>query len=135
VLIGRGAEYDLYTAEVTRTFPASGRFTEAPARFVPLVLDAADACIAATAPLAKPSRGLHERAVRILTEGMVRLGLLKARGQLIKENTFPALLHAPDQPLAGARRARRRQYSVDGKPRPLERAWCSPSSRPVRGER
>src|SRR5689334_295537 len=85
VLIDAGAEYDLYTADVTRTFPASGRFTEVQRACYQLVLDAADACIAATRPGAT-IEGLHEKAVRILTEGMVKLGLLKGDvDQLIKE--------------------------------------------------
>ena len=77
VLIDSGAEVDLYTADVTRTFPASGRFTELQKRAYQVVLSAADAVIAAARPGATID-GLHQLAVRRLTEGMVELGLLQA---------------------------------------------------------
>ena len=120
VLIDAGAEYDLYTADVTRTFPASGRFTEAQRGLYQLVLDAADACIAATRP-GETIEGLHERAVRILTEGMVRLGLLKGEvDQLIQENTFRRYYMHRTSHWLGLDVHDVGNYSVDGKPRPLE---------------
>jgi len=120
VLIDAGAEYDLYTADVTRTFPASGRFTEAQHALYQLVLDAADACIAATRP-GETIEGLHERAVRILTEGMVRLGLLKGEvDQLIKENTFRRYYMHRTSHWLGLDVHDVGNYAVDGKPRPLE---------------
>jgi Xaa-Pro aminopeptidase len=120
VLIDAGAEYDLYTADVTRTFPASGRFTEAQRALYLLVLEAADACIAATRP-GETIEGLHERAVRILTEGMVRLGLLKGDvDQLIKENTFRRYYMHRTSHWLGLDVHDVGNYTVDGKPRPLE---------------
>jgi Xaa-Pro aminopeptidase len=120
VLIDAGAEYDLYTADVTRTFPASGRFTEAQRALYQLVLDAADACIAATRP-GETIEGLHERAVRILTDGMVRLGLLKGEvDQLIKENTFRRYYMHRTSHWLGLDVHDVGNYAVDGKPRPLE---------------
>src|SRR5437868_8033755 len=50
VLIDAGAEVDLYTADVTRTFPASGRFTGPQRAAYALVLAAADHAIAAARP-------------------------------------------------------------------------------------
>lgn len=76
VLIDSGAEVDLYTADVTRTFPASGRFTPAQAALYDEVLAAADACIARARP-GETIDALHEVAVRVLTEGMCGLGLLQ----------------------------------------------------------
>ena len=88
VLIDAGAESDLYTADVTRTWPASGKFSDPQRACYQLVLDAADACIAATKP-GETIDGLHEKAVRILTEGMVRLGLLKGDvDALIKDSSY-----------------------------------------------
>jgi Xaa-Pro aminopeptidase len=88
VLIDAGAEVDLYTADVTRTFPASGRFTPAQRAAYSLVLSAADHAIAAARPGATLD-ALHDGAVRILTEGMVKLGLLSGEvDQLIKDNSF-----------------------------------------------
>jgi Xaa-Pro aminopeptidase len=84
------------------------------------VLDAADACIAATRP-GETIEGLHERAVRILTEGMVRLGLLKGEvDQLIKENTFRRYYMHRTSHWLGLDVHDVGNYAVDGKPRPLE---------------
>jgi Xaa-Pro aminopeptidase len=120
ILIDAGAEYDLYTADVTRTFPASGRFTDVQRACYQLVLDAADACIAATRP-GQTIDGLHEKAVRILTEGMVKLGLLKGNvDQLIQENAFRRFYMHRTSHWLGLDVHDVGSYSVDGKPRPLE---------------
>ena len=121
VLIDAGAEYDLYTADVTRTFPASGRFSPAQRSCYQLVLDAADACIAATRP-GETIEGLHQKAVRILTEGMVKLGLLKADvDQLIKENAFRRYYMHRTSHWLGLDVHDVGSYRMpDGSPRPLE---------------
>jgi Xaa-Pro aminopeptidase len=120
VLIDAGAEYDLYTADVTRTFPASGRFTDVQRACYQLVLDAADACIAATRP-GGTIEGLHEKAVRILTEGMVKLGLLKGNvDQLIQEKAYRRFYMHRTSHWLGLDVHDVGSYSVDGKPRPLE---------------
>jgi Xaa-Pro aminopeptidase len=75
VLIDAGAEWGMYCSDITRTVPASGRFT-APQRAVyEVVLAAEEAGIAAIRPGA-PLDAVHHAAVRVLTEGMQRLGLL-----------------------------------------------------------
>ncbi|MBS2025248.1 MAG: aminopeptidase P N-terminal domain-containing protein [Deltaproteobacteria bacterium] len=76
VLIDSGAEVALYTADVTRTFPASGTFTPAQAKLYDLVLRAADLAIEHTAP-GVTIDGLHDEIVHTLTEGMIELGLLE----------------------------------------------------------
>jgi Xaa-Pro aminopeptidase len=88
VLIDSGAEVDLYTADVTRTFPADGRFTASQRAAYEVVLGAADAAIAATRPGATLDE-LHAMAIRSLTEGMVRLGLLKGNvDELVAAGSF-----------------------------------------------
>src|SRR3989441_748753 len=120
VLIDAGAEYDLYTADVTRTFPASGRFSAVQRACYQLVLDAADTCIAAARP-GETIEGLHEKAVRILTEGMVKLGLLKGEvDQLIKENAHRRYYMHRTSHWLGLDVHDAGSYSIDGKPRPLE---------------
>ena len=48
----------------------------------------------------------HETAVHVVTQGLVKLGLLKGPvAKLVKEERLPALLHAPHRPLAGHGRA------------------------------
>src|SRR5205823_10516726 len=82
------SETEPYTSHVTRTWPASGKFSDAQRACYELVLSAADACIARTKP-GETIEGLHDLAVRILTEGMVKLGLLKGEvDALIKDNAF-----------------------------------------------
>ena len=75
VLVDAGAEVDGYTADVTRTFPASGSFTPAQRRAYEVVLRAEEEAIAMTRP-GVTLDALHEHAALVLTTGMVELGLL-----------------------------------------------------------
>ena len=121
ILIDAGAEFDLYTADVTRTWPASGKFSDAQRSCYQLVLDAADACIAATRP-GETIEGLHDRAVRILTEGMIKLGLLKGDvDTLIKDNAFRRYyMHRTSHWLGLDVHDVGSYRTADGQPRPLE---------------
>jgi Xaa-Pro aminopeptidase len=88
VLIDAGAEYAYYTGDVTRTLPANGRFSARQAVLYQLVLDAQLEAIKAIRPGASFADP-HDRAVRILTEGMVRLGLLTGEiDKLIEESEY-----------------------------------------------
>lgn len=76
LLIDAGAEYRGYTGDITRTFPINGKFTVAQKAVYEVVLAAQLAAIKALQVgelVSKP----HEVSTRVLTEGMVRLGLLK----------------------------------------------------------
>lgn len=75
VLVDAGCEYDHYTADITRTWPASGRFTAAQRKVYELVLATQQAAIALATPGATIDQ-LHEHCVKSLTEGMLSLGLL-----------------------------------------------------------
>jgi Xaa-Pro aminopeptidase len=75
VLIDAGCELDGYASDITRTFPANGRFTGPPRALYDLVLASQDAADAATKPgnrFVDP----HEATVKVLTQGMLDLGLL-----------------------------------------------------------
>lgn len=76
VLIDAGAEYEGYAADITRTFPVNGRFSEPQRQLYELVLDAQRAAIAKAVP-GNRWNDPHDAAVRVLTRGLVRLGLLK----------------------------------------------------------
>ncbi|MBF0218495.1 MAG: Xaa-Pro aminopeptidase [Gammaproteobacteria bacterium] len=78
VLIDAGAEYDYYAADITRTFPVSGRFTAEQRAIYVLVLKAQQAAMAEVKP-GNHWNQPHEAAVRVLTKGLVELGLLKGR--------------------------------------------------------
>jgi Xaa-Pro aminopeptidase len=74
-LVDAGGEYGLYTADVTRTFPVSGKFSGAQRDLYQACLAAQLAAIAAVKPGATID-GIHAVTVRALTEGLVGLGLL-----------------------------------------------------------
>jgi len=74
-LVDAGGEYEWYTADVTRTFPVSGEFTEPQAALYEVCLAAQKAAIEAVRP-GVTIDALHDLTVRKLTEGFVALGLL-----------------------------------------------------------
>lgn len=76
VLIDAGAEYRGYAADITRTFPANGRFTPAQRALHDLVGRAQQAALAVALP-GKPWSGIHDAAVEVLTDGLLSLGLLQ----------------------------------------------------------
>jgi len=75
LLIDAGCEIEGYAADITRTFPVSGRFSSPQADVYNLVLDAQNAAIAAIKPGAHFMEP-HEAAVRILAQGLVDMKLL-----------------------------------------------------------
>lgn len=76
VLIDAGAEYDCYAADITRTFPVNGRFSAPQRALYEIVLQAQLAAIDAVRP-GNPYNLYHDTAVRVLVEGLLRLGLLQ----------------------------------------------------------
>jgi Xaa-Pro aminopeptidase len=75
LLIDAGCEVDGYTADVTRTCPVGGRFSDAQRRLYEVVFDAQIAAIEAVRPGATID-GIHEQVLVALTRGLVTLGLL-----------------------------------------------------------
>lgn len=75
VLVDAGAELGLYNGDVTRTYPASGRFIDAQRRVYEVVEAARAAAVAAVRPGVSIA-AVHEAAVIVLTEGLVDLGVL-----------------------------------------------------------
>jgi Xaa-Pro aminopeptidase len=88
LLIDAGAEYDCYASDVTRTFPVNGRFTPAQKALYEVVLAAQKAAIAQVRP-GNHWNDPHTAAVRTLTRGLIRLGLLKGRpAQLVRQEAY-----------------------------------------------
>lgn len=88
VLIDAGCEYEHYASDITRTFPATGEFTPEQKAIYEIVLKAADAAIAAVKPGAAWDEP-HNASVKVITQGLVKLGLLKGRpAQLIKNEAY-----------------------------------------------
>lgn len=75
VLIDAGCEYHNYAADITRTFPVSGTFSKEQRQIYELVLRAQKAAIEVCRPGARFCDP-HLVSVRVLTEGLVELGLL-----------------------------------------------------------
>lgn len=75
LLIDAGCELGGYAADVTRTFPVSGRFGRAQREIYELVLAAQQAAIAAVSPR-RPFDAPHRAALEVLAEGMSALALL-----------------------------------------------------------
>jgi Xaa-Pro aminopeptidase len=88
LLIDAGAELELYASDITRTFPVNGKFSKAQRALYDLVLAAQHAAINEVCPgnhWNKP----HDAAIRTLTRGLVRLGILKGQpAKLIKEGAY-----------------------------------------------
>ena len=76
VLIDAGAEYRNYAADITRTFPVNGRYTREQRALHDLVGAAQAAALACARP-GVAFAALHETVVEVLSEGLLRLGLLK----------------------------------------------------------
>lgn len=88
LLIDAGGEYECYAADITRTFPVNGKFSEAQKALYQVVLDAQKAAIAEVKP-GNHWNQAHEAAVRVLTQGLIELGLLQGElEKLIEEQAY-----------------------------------------------
>ncbi len=75
VLIDAGCELDGYASDITRTFPANGRFSAAQRELYDLVLASQQAAVDATRAGARFTDP-HDASVKVLAQGMLDLGLL-----------------------------------------------------------
>lgn len=120
LLIDAGCEYGFYTADITRTFPVNGTFTEAQKRCYEIVLDAQEQAIAMTKPGVTIDE-IHERTVEILTAGMIELGLLEgAVSERIEDESYKRFYMHRTSHWLGMDVHDVGSYSVDGHARPLE---------------
>jgi Xaa-Pro aminopeptidase len=90
LLIDAGCEVENYTADVTRTFPVNGRFSEAQKAIYSIVLKANEAVIDMVR-VGTPFKDLQAVCIRSLTEGLVEIGLLNGDvDELIKSKAYRA---------------------------------------------
>ena len=94
LLIDAGCAYSYYNSDITRTCPVSGKFTPEQKVLYEIVLAAQKQAIAEVKP-GNSFHAPHNAAVRILTEGLVELGLLKGEiDKLIAEEKYkPFYMH------------------------------------------
>jgi Xaa-Pro aminopeptidase len=83
LLIDAGCEYQCYASDITRTFPVNGRFTPEQRAVYEVVLEANLAAIEKVRP-GNHWNDPHDAAVRIVTQGLVKLGLLKGRAAALQ---------------------------------------------------
>jgi Xaa-Pro aminopeptidase len=94
LLIDAGCACDYYNADITRTFPVSGKFTTEQQIIYDLVLQAQLQAISQVYPV-NPYSKIHETAVRVLVEGLMDLKLLVGDiEEIIKEEKYkPFYMH------------------------------------------
>ena len=76
LLVDAGCEYEMYAADITRTFPVSGKFSEEQLKVYEIVLEAMNAaidCVKEGNSVMKP----QEISEKVITEGLVKIGLLE----------------------------------------------------------
>ncbi len=120
LLIDAGAEWDLHSGDLTRTIPVNGRFSPAQRALYEVVLRANIAGIAGCV-VGGDIEDIHHTCVRVLTQGMVELGLLRGEVEaLIEDESYKRYyLHRTSHWL-GADVHDAGLYSLDHTPRPLE---------------
>jgi Xaa-Pro aminopeptidase len=81
LLMDVGAEYDHYTADITRTFPVNGKFSPAQAAVYQIVYDAQEAVARASKPGVTLS-AVNNAGTEVIKDGLLKLGLITDRNSL-----------------------------------------------------
>lgn len=94
LLIDAGCAYGYYNADITRTFPVGGKFTPEQKALYEIVLEAQLRAIEQVQP-GNPYNAFQDTAVRVITEGLVELGILKGEiDKLIGDDKYkPFYMH------------------------------------------
>ena len=88
LLIDAGAEYECYASDITRTFPVDGKFSVEQRAIYDIVLAAQTAAIDEVRA-GRSFDAYHEAAVRVITKGLIRLGLLEGSLERnLREHTY-----------------------------------------------
>ncbi len=120
LLIDAGAEFQMYASDITRTFPVNGKFTKVQKQLYDWVLKAQLAAIETIRP-GNHWMQPHEAAVRVLTEGMLELGLLKGDFEtLIEQEAYKRFYMHKTGHWIGLDVHDVGDYSIEGQPRVLE---------------
>ncbi len=88
VLLDGGAEVDLYSGDVTRTYPSAGRFSDRQLEVYEVVQRAHQAAVSRVRPGSTPAQ-VHAAALEELTRGLVELGVLQGDVEdLLEEEAY-----------------------------------------------
>lgn len=120
VLIDAGCELDGYAADITRTFPVSGKFSEPQKALYQIVLDSQEAAIAECLP-GKTFEDVKQACLKVLVSGLVALDILSGDvDTLIVEEAYkPFFMHGLGHWL-GLDVHDVGQYKSNGEDRPFE---------------
>jgi Xaa-Pro aminopeptidase len=119
VLIDSGAEYGYYAADVTRTFPASGKFTAEQRQIYQIVLDAQLAALGDVRP-GVSVEDLHRKACEVIVDGLLGLGLLGGdRAEILDTQSYKRFFPHRTSHWLGMDVHDVGRYFVDSKPRGL----------------
>lgn len=119
VLIDAGAEYQGYAADITRTFPVNGQFSEPQKQLYNLVLDAQQAALQLLEPGATIEQA-NEASIRVITQGLLELGILKGTlADNLKNKTYRAYYMHGLSHWLGLDVHDVGDYKIDGVDRPL----------------
>ena len=83
LLIDAGCEINGYASDITRTFPVNGKFSEAQREIYGIVLSAQKSAIHTIKPGVSCNKP-HETACQIITDGLIKLGIMKSPEDLTK---------------------------------------------------
>ncbi len=83
ILLDLGVKYGNYCCDVTRTYPANGKFSPRQREIYELVLKANEAVAAAAKP-GITTRDLNDVACKVLGEGLVALGMIREISEVNK---------------------------------------------------
>jgi Xaa-Pro aminopeptidase len=120
VLIDAGCEYELYAADVTRTFPVNGTFSTVQRALYDIVLAANEAAIEACRPGALFTHP-HQVALEIMIDGLLSLGLLEGDlDEVLETETYRNFCPHGSSHWLGLDVHDVGDQRVDGEPRPLE---------------
>ena len=120
LLIDAGAEVGCYASDISRTFPVNGRFDREQRALYGVVLNAQRAAIDEVRP-GRAFSASHDAAVRVLTEGLCQLGLLKGpAGKAIANGSYKRFFPAKTGHWLGLDVHDVGDYRVDGESRQLE---------------
>lgn len=120
LLIDAGAELDCYASDISRTFPVNGRYSREQRALYEVVLAAQLAAIDEVRP-GQPFNAAHIAAVRVLTEGLCELGLLKGDAdKAIADESYQRYFPAKTGHWLGLDVHDVGDYRVDGQSRLLE---------------
>ena len=120
VLIDAGCELDGYASDITRTFPVNGRFSPEQRALYDLVLSVNEACIEKM-QVGVPRDDVHTLSIKLLTEGLVKLGLLQGDSEaLIEAGAYREFYMHGIGHWLGLDVHDVGRYKIDGVSRPLE---------------